>query len=349
MKSGANALTHVHPDSVFSLEATCVPFLPSSLLRKDQAFELQKFCKHVFCWVHINFSVHATFKLKVLLICIYHGKPLQPKQINYCDIWKSHNSSFLEARSLTWAALLCQTQCQSRRCPEERMTQERLEHGSNELSFLGVMNLYQHLWFQLHDIDLKRVSGFMEVCNKRQVFWTSKLFWQFCELKKTRYPKLRNLALFYVREEVRVWVHVPICISAIWGQYPVFSHPQLPCCSAQGVAASASDGCHIPQVFFFLSAPRAHTGKLISQMWHSSLLIWQEILHFSVATLGGQGPKEETETQRVRPKHLSLSPGPQPQSQHFPCPQLFLLHAWIPTHFPVRVFLLTYGGSEGGW
>lgn len=117
MKSGANALTHVHPDSVLSLEATCVPSLPSSLLRKDQAFELQKFCKHAFCWVHINFSVRAALKLKVLLICIYHGKPLQPKQINYCDIWKRHNSSFLEARSLTWAALLWQAQCHSRRYP----------------------------------------------------------------------------------------------------------------------------------------------------------------------------------------------------------------------------------------
>ena len=215
-------------------------------------------------------------------------------------------------------------------------------------AFLGVTNLYQHLWFQLHDIDLKGVSGYMEVCNKRQVFWTSKIFWQFCELTKTRYTKLRNLAVFCVWEEARVWVHFPICISAIWGQYPVFSHPQLPCGSPQGVAASSSDGCHILQLFFFLSALRAHTGKLMSQLWHPCLLIRQKILHFSVATLGGMGPKEETETQIVRPKHLSLSPGPQPQSQHLPHPQLFLLHVWIPTHFPLRVFLLTDGGSEGG-
>ena len=94
-----------------------VPCLPPSQLKKDKVFELQKFCKHSFCWLHINFSVHAALKLKVLLICIYHGKPLQPNQINYCDTWKRHNSSFLEASSLTWAALLWQAQCHSRRYP----------------------------------------------------------------------------------------------------------------------------------------------------------------------------------------------------------------------------------------
>ena len=34
--------------------------------------------------------------------------------------------------------------------------------------------------------------------------WTSK---DYCELKETRYPKLRNLALFYVWEDARVWAH----------------------------------------------------------------------------------------------------------------------------------------------
>ena len=29
----------------------------------------------------------------------------------------------------------------------------------------------------------------------------------FCELKKTEYPKLRNLALFYVWEDARVWAY----------------------------------------------------------------------------------------------------------------------------------------------
>ena len=34
--------------------------------------------------------------------------------------------------------------------------------------------------------------------------WTSK---DHCDLKKIRYPKLRNLALFYVWEDARVWAH----------------------------------------------------------------------------------------------------------------------------------------------
>ena len=43
-----------------------------------------------------------------------------------------------------------------------------------------------------------RRLGYIEVCNKGQVVWTSKYF---CELKKTRYLKLRYLALSYVWED----------------------------------------------------------------------------------------------------------------------------------------------------
>ena len=38
----------------------------------------------------------------------------------------------------------------------------------------------------------RRVSGYLEVCNKGKKFEHQK---NFCELKKTRYLKLRNLAL----------------------------------------------------------------------------------------------------------------------------------------------------------
>ena len=51
----------------------------------------------------------------------------------------------------------------------------------------------------------------------------------------------------------------------------MFAHPQLPCGSPEGVAASASEGCHILQVFFFLSAPRAHIGVLQSLTTVTSL------------------------------------------------------------------------------
>ena len=29
----------------------------------------------------------------------------------------------------------------------------------------------------------------------------------YCKLKKTKYPKLRNLALFYVWKNARIWAH----------------------------------------------------------------------------------------------------------------------------------------------
>ena len=66
-------------------------------------------------------------------------------------------------------------------------------------------------------------SGYIEACNKGQVVWTSKYY---CRLRKTRYLKLLNLALFYVwgkMQECRLTEIIPfICISAIWGFFPVF-------------------------------------------------------------------------------------------------------------------------------
>ena len=41
-------------------------------------------------------------------------------------------------------------------------------------------------------------------CNKYQVVGTSK---DYCYLKKIRYLKLKNLALFYVWEDARVWAY----------------------------------------------------------------------------------------------------------------------------------------------
>ena len=69
-----------------------------------------------------------------------------------------------------------------------------------------------------------RRLGYIEVCNKGQVVWTSKYF---CELKKTRYLKLRYLALSYVWEDARVLLTKSIlfiCISVIWGHHPLFFH-----------------------------------------------------------------------------------------------------------------------------
>lgn len=58
---------HINPVSTLSTQATFVSSLPPSQLRKDKASESQKCCKDVFCRVHINFSVDAARKQKVLL------------------------------------------------------------------------------------------------------------------------------------------------------------------------------------------------------------------------------------------------------------------------------------------
>ena len=49
-----------------------------------------------------------------------------------------------------------------------------------------------------------------------------------------------NLALFYVWEESVLTEIIPLmCTSAIWGQYPIPSHPESPQGAALGTAAVA--------------------------------------------------------------------------------------------------------------
>jgi len=62
----------------------------------------------------------------------------------------------------------------------------------------------------------------------------------FCKLKKTRYPKRRNLVLFYDGKMAKSGLteSIPLkCTSAVWGGYPMFSHPELPWGSLWAVAA----------------------------------------------------------------------------------------------------------------
>ena len=71
-------------------------------------------------------------------------------------------------------------------------------------------------------------SGYIEVCYKGQVVWTSKAFlW----IKKTRYLKLRNLALFYIWEDTKVWAHwnrsLHVHLSYLGPVSCDFSHPKF--------------------------------------------------------------------------------------------------------------------------
>ena len=70
-------------------------------------------------------------------------------------------------------------------------------------------------------------SVYRSFCNKDQIIGTQK---DYCELKKTRHLKLRNL-LFYVWVDAKsglIKIIPLIGILAIWGQYPVLSHPESP-------------------------------------------------------------------------------------------------------------------------
>ena len=51
----------------------------------------------------------------------------------------------------------------------------------------------------------------------------------YCSLKKTRYPKLRNLTWrFSMYGKMQESGLAEITPSALWGQYPVCSHPECP-------------------------------------------------------------------------------------------------------------------------
>ena len=101
----------------------------------------------------------------------------------------------------------------------------------------------------------------------QQSHWASK---GDCKLKKTRYPKLRNSVLFYgeVQESGLTEIIPLIYISALWGQYPVFPHPEFPGGSPWGVAAvwKPQDGRRSPmaarwQVFAPSRAPSELTSS----------------------------------------------------------------------------------------
>ena len=130
----------------------------------------------------------------------------------------------------------------------------------------------------------------------QQSHWASK---GDCKLKKTRYPKLRNSVLFYgeVQESGLTEIIPLIYISALWGQYPVFPHPEFPGGSPWGVAAvwKLQDGRSSPmaagrQVFAPSRAPsRAHKLAIDSgcncwTLWCPSYTDMEERFHFLCTT-----------------------------------------------------------------
>ena len=102
----------------------------------------------------------------------------------------------------------------------------------------------------------------------------------FCELNRTRYPKLRNLALLYLWEDARVFwanwnhsfhMHLSHPGTSILCFFP---HPEF--LSAHHKEWLQPGGCQIAQLFF--SFLRTLEGWNCWQLWlpsHSCILAWE--------------------------------------------------------------------------
>ena len=62
------------------------------------------------------------------------------------------------------------------------------------------VNYYPHPWDNCSK-EVREEPGY-KFFNKRQVVWASK---DYCYLKEARCPQLRNVVLFYIWEDARVW------------------------------------------------------------------------------------------------------------------------------------------------
>ena len=124
-----------------------------------------------------------------------------------------------------------------------------------------------------------------------QVVRTSK---DHCILKKTRYPKLRNLELFYIWEDSRVWAHW----NHSFDMYLSYLGP-VSCVFTTWVSSglTVGSGCSLTaarwQVFFPFWVSSGLTGSCRRAATADEcdilcLLIWQEIFHFSMERRKGK-------------------------------------------------------------
>ena len=100
-------------------------------------------------------------------------------------------------------------------------------------------------------------------------------------LSMHRYPKLRNLVLFCVWEDVGVWAHWNHSFCMNLGDLGPVSCVFT---SWASLGLTGGSGYNLMagrwQVFSFLSVLGADAFTLEGWLWHPCLLLWQEILHF---------------------------------------------------------------------
>ena len=76
--------------------------------------------------------------------------------------------------------------------------------GGNFYNFKVGKQCLKSSWDNCSEEVRGRTRLYTNFATKGKVVWMSK---NYCKLKKTRYPKLRNLAFFHVWEDARVWAH----------------------------------------------------------------------------------------------------------------------------------------------
>ena len=95
--------------------------------------------------------------------------------------------------------------------------------GGNFYNFKVGKQCLKSSWDNCSEEVRGRTRLYTNFATKGKVVWMSK---NYCKLKKTRYPKLRNLAFFSCMGRCKSLGSLKsfflICTPAIWGQYPCF-------------------------------------------------------------------------------------------------------------------------------
>ena len=141
--------------------------------------------------------------------------------------------------------------------------------------------------------DKAREPGDIEVLQQRTGSLNVKNFL----LKKTRYPKLRNLTLFYVWEDSGVWAQWNLSFDMFLSYLEPVSCA-FPSWVSSGLTIGS--GCSLVIVRWQIVFPSGVSSELTSLRWRAAIadncgilciLIWQAIFHLSILSPWPEKPR----------------------------------------------------------